>query len=99
MDTDFLPSWAVEQVEELIKAGPYGDGRVSVGLAFDALFLPKETVADLYQRCRQAGAKVITTHYCRGAIFGEFLALQFRHLYHLGEANWMERPTFHCGYA
>lgn len=71
MDTDFLPSWAVEQVEELIKAGPYGDGRVSVGLAFDALFLPKETVTDLYQRCRQAGAKVITTHYCRGAIFGE----------------------------
>ncbi|KAF3073627.1 5-methylthioadenosine/S-adenosylhomocysteine deaminase [Trichoderma lentiforme] len=71
VDTDFLPSWAVEQVEELIKAGPYGDGRVSVGLAFDALFLPKETVADLYQRCRQAGAKVITTHYCRGAIFGQ----------------------------
>lgn len=73
VDTDFLPSWAVEQVEELIKAGTYGDGRVSVGLAFDALFLPKETVADLYQRCRQAGAKVITTHYCRGAIFGEIL--------------------------
>ncbi|KAJ4863171.1 amidohydrolase family domain-containing protein [Trichoderma breve] len=57
VDTDFLPRWAVEQVEELIKAGPYGGGR--------------ETVTDLYQRCRQAGAKVITTHYCRGAIFGQ----------------------------
>ncbi|EHK25605.1 uncharacterized protein TRIVIDRAFT_167858 [Trichoderma virens Gv29-8] len=66
VNTEFLPSWAVEQVEQLIKAGPYGDGRVSVGLAFDALFLPKEIVTDLYQRCRQAGAKVITTHYCRG---------------------------------
>ncbi|KAL7933324.1 hypothetical protein V8C35DRAFT_328005 [Trichoderma chlorosporum] len=71
VDTEFLPSWAVEQVEELIKEGPYGDGRVSVGLAFDALFLPKEIVADLYQRCRQAGAKVITTHYSRGAVFGQ----------------------------
>lgn len=70
-DTDFLPSWAVEQVEELIKAGPYGNGRVNVGLAFDALFLPTEIVADLYKRVRQAGAKVITTHYVRNAVFGK----------------------------
>ncbi|EHK39606.1 uncharacterized protein TrAtP1_006897 [Trichoderma atroviride] len=71
MNTDFLPSWAVEQVEELIKAGPYGNGRVNVGLAFDALFLPTEIVADLYKRVRQAGAKVITTHYVRNAVFGQ----------------------------
>ncbi|KAM0249498.1 hypothetical protein ACHAQJ_009046 [Trichoderma viride] len=71
VNPEFLPSWAVEQVEELIKAGPYGDGRVNVGLAFDALFLPTEIVADLYKRVRQAGAKVITSHYCRGAIFGQ----------------------------
>ncbi|KAL6904997.1 hypothetical protein GGI43DRAFT_297736 [Trichoderma evansii] len=71
MNTDFLPGWAVEQVEELIKAGPYGDGRVSVGLAFDALFLPTEIVAGLYKRVRDAGAKVITTHYVRGAVFGQ----------------------------
>ncbi|KAL7926141.1 hypothetical protein ACQKWADRAFT_281869 [Trichoderma austrokoningii] len=71
MDTDFLPSWAVKQVEELIKAGPYGNGRVSVGLAFDALFLPTEIVADLYKRVRQAGAKVITTHYVRGVVLGQ----------------------------
>ncbi|RFU78679.1 hypothetical protein TARUN_3526, partial [Trichoderma arundinaceum] len=71
MSPEFLPSWAVDQVEELIKAGPYGNGRVNVGLAFDALFLPKETVTDLYKRVREAGAKVITTHYCRGAVFGQ----------------------------
>ncbi|KAM0453461.1 hypothetical protein ACHAPV_006243 [Trichoderma viride] len=74
-DTDFLPSWAVEQVEELIKAGPYGNGRVNVGLAFDALFLPTEIVADLYKRVRQAGAKVITTHYVRNAVFGQHSAV------------------------
>jgi hypothetical protein len=72
-NTDFLPNWAVEQVEELIKAGPYGDGRVNVGLAFDAVFLPTEIVADLYKRVRQAGVKVITTHYVRNAIFGKLL--------------------------
>ncbi|GFP56940.1 5-methylthioadenosine/S-adenosylhomocysteine deaminase [Trichoderma asperellum] len=71
VNTEFLPSWAVEQVEELIKAGPYGDGRVNVGLAFDALFLPTEIVAGLYKRVRQAGAKVITSHYTRGAVLGQ----------------------------
>jgi hypothetical protein len=70
LNPDILPSWAVDQAQELIKNGPYGNGRVSVGLAFDALFLPKETVTDLYQKCRRAGAKVFTTHYVRGAIFG-----------------------------
>lgn len=77
MDPDFLPSWAVEQVEELIKAGPYGNGRVRVGLAFDAWFLPKDVVKDLYTRVRQAGAKLITTHYARGAVFGEFCISSF----------------------
>ncbi|KAL6864020.1 Metallo-dependent hydrolase [Trichoderma novae-zelandiae] len=71
LNPDILPSWAVDQAEELIRNGPYGNGRVHVGLAFDALFLPKDIVTDLYQRCRQAGAKVLTTHYVRGAIFGQ----------------------------
>lgn len=46
-----------------------------MGLAFDALFLPTEIVADLYKRVRQAGAKVTTTHYVRGAIFGKYFYL------------------------
>ncbi|KAL7804958.1 Metallo-dependent hydrolase [Trichoderma aethiopicum] len=72
LNPDILPPWAVDQAEELISNGPYGEnGRVRIGLAFDALFLPKETVTDLFQRCRRAGAKVITTHYVRGAIFGQ----------------------------
>ncbi|KAL6892416.1 Metallo-dependent hydrolase [Trichoderma longibrachiatum] len=72
LNPDILPPWAVDQAEELISNGPYGEnGRVRIGLAFDALFLPKETVTDLYHRCRRAGAKVITTHYVRGAVFGQ----------------------------
>jgi hypothetical protein len=90
MDTDFLPSWAVEQAEELIKAGPYGNGRVNVGLAFDALFLPTEVVADLYKRVRQAGAKVITTHYVRNAVFGMFLSS----IIHSFPWLTVTRPTF-----
>ncbi|KAH6604618.1 hypothetical protein Trco_006325 [Trichoderma cornu-damae] len=80
LDPEMVPGWAVEQVEQLIKDGPYGDGRVTVGLAFDALFLPKDVVADLYARVRRAGAKVITTHYVRGPVLGESVSrgLAFR---------------------
>lgn len=70
MNPNFLPDWAVQQIEELTRAGPYGDGLVQMGLAFDAVFLPKQDVVNLYERCRQAGTKLITTHYARGAIFG-----------------------------
>lgn len=96
MNADFLPSWAVEQVEELIKAGPYGNGRVNVGLAFDALFLPTEVVADLYKRVRQAGAKVITTHYVRNAIFGKLFDPSIIHSFPLLTVI---RPTFGGGCA
>jgi hypothetical protein len=60
----------LKQVEELTSAAPFGDGRVHLGLAFDAYFLPKEIVVDLFERARRAGAKLITSHYVRGAILG-----------------------------
>ncbi|RHZ62452.1 uncharacterized protein CDV56_105925 [Aspergillus thermomutatus] len=71
VNSSLVPDWAVKQVEELTKAAPFGDGRVQLGLAFDALFLPKEIVADLYDKCRRAGAKLVTSHYARGAVFGQ----------------------------
>lgn len=65
-----LPSWALGQLEQLAKDGPFANGRVNIGLAFDAFFLPKKAVVDLYERSRQAGTKLITSHYARGAVFG-----------------------------
>jgi len=70
IDPNLLPEWVVDQVEELTKAAPFGGERVHMGLAFDGLYLPKEVVVDLYEKCRKAGAKLITSHYSRGVVLG-----------------------------
>ncbi|KAH8812267.1 hypothetical protein F5884DRAFT_784915 [Xylogone sp. PMI_703] len=71
-EESLLPDWVMKQLEELSKASPFGDGRVHLGLAFDAVYLPKELVVDLFERCRRAGIKLITSHYARGAVLGSF---------------------------
>ncbi|QKX57110.1 uncharacterized protein TRUGW13939_04218 [Talaromyces rugulosus] len=71
-DWEMLPDWLVNQLEELARAGPYGEGRVNIGLGFDALYIPKESVVSLFERARAAGVKLITMHYARGPIFGQF---------------------------
>lgn len=68
-----LPDWLVNQLEELARAGPYGEGRVNIGLGFDALYIPKESVVGLFERARAAGVKLITMHYARGPIFGKLM--------------------------
>ena len=70
MDEPLIPDWAVEQVESLTKSAPFGDGRVHLGLAFDAYSLPKEFVLDLFKRCREAGTKLISSHYTKGPFSG-----------------------------
>ena len=69
-DESLLPEWVMQQLDELLRTAPFGNGRVQLGLAFDALWLPKEIVVDLFERCRRGGVKVITSHYVRGATFG-----------------------------
>ncbi|PWY91812.1 Metallo-dependent hydrolase [Aspergillus sclerotioniger CBS 115572] len=61
-----LDDWVLNQLSDLATAAPFGDGRVQIGLAFDGLMLPKDTIVSLYDRARKAGVKVITTHYVRG---------------------------------
>ena len=61
-----LDDWVLNQLNDLTIAAPFGNGRVQIGLAFDGLMLPKDTVISLYDRARSAGVKVITTHYVRG---------------------------------
>jgi hypothetical protein len=74
-DWEMLPDWLVNQLEELARAGPYGEGRVNIGLGFDALYIPKESVVSLFERARAAGVKLITMHYARGPIFGKSILL------------------------
>ena len=63
MDSEYMPKWLFTQLSDLAKAQPFGDGRVRLGFAFDGLFLPKETVVDLFDKVRDMGVKLITTHY------------------------------------
>lgn len=70
-----LDDWVINQFEELGSQAPFGDGRVHLGLAFDGFMLPRDQVVSLYNKARELGTKVITSHYA-GLYFGEhFLAI------------------------
>jgi hypothetical protein len=70
MSQILLPDWVMNTLVELANNAPFGDGRVSLGFAFDGLFLPKEIVVDLFNKVKSLGIKLITTHYAPNAVFG-----------------------------
>lgn len=60
---NYLEPWMYEQLAKLGSRAPFGpNGRVMLGLAFDGWFLPKEMIADLFKKAKDAGAQLITTH-------------------------------------
>ncbi|KAF3928799.1 hypothetical protein ABW21_db0207483 [Orbilia brochopaga] len=67
---DILAPWFMEQFHKLAAGGPYADGRVSLGFAYDALFMPPEVNQQIFKSVRDAGAKIITLHWMRGPMFG-----------------------------
>jgi hypothetical protein len=60
----------ISTLESLAAESPFGDGRISLGFAFDAFFLPKELIVPLFDKVKALGIKVITTHYGRNVIQG-----------------------------
>jgi hypothetical protein len=71
MADNMFPEWMMETFSKLAGEGPFGDGRVEMGFAFDGYFLPKDTVVGLFETVKKAGIKTITSHYCRGAMLGK----------------------------
>lgn len=69
-ETELLPSWVFEQLDQLAKEQPFGQGRVHLGLGFDLVFLPKEVVVGLFEKIRTSGIKLITIHLARNAVTG-----------------------------
>lgn len=65
------PDWAVNQFTALAAKQPWGNGRVSLGLAFDSFYLPKDDVVALFNKTRSMGLKLITSHYVGNAILRE----------------------------
>lgn len=73
MAPSFMPEWAQSQLVELAAKQPFGHGRVSLGLAFDGYFLPKDEVVALFEQVRgPLGLKLITSHYVRNTFFGRW---------------------------
>ncbi|KAF7337821.1 Metallo-dependent hydrolase [Mycena venus] len=62
--------WSTKQLADLAASQPFGNGRVRLGLAFDAFYLPKEFVVSLYERARGLGVKLFTSHNLTNVGFG-----------------------------
>ncbi|KAG4424196.1 hypothetical protein IFR04_002600 [Cadophora malorum] len=60
--------WVLEVLDELAARSPFGNGRVSLGFAFDDLYLPKDVLAGIYGHVRSLGITVNTVHYVRSAM-------------------------------
>lgn len=82
---DIFPGYIMEKVGQWSKeAGPNGiSGRVHAGLGFDLFFLPKEMVQNVWTQAQQLGAKLITSHVCRNALFGMASTVQLLQSYDL----------------
>ena len=59
-----IPPWLFTQMEEFVRRAPFGDnGLVQIGFFFDSYFLPQATIADTFERVRNMGVKLITSHF------------------------------------
>ncbi|KAF9767547.1 hypothetical protein IL306_015276 [Fusarium sp. DS 682] len=62
LNPDMLAPWVMDEIQDLGNKGPFGNGRVTMGLAFDLWFLPEQVIQDLFKRAREAGLELATTH-------------------------------------
>ena len=60
----------MDAMEALAAKAPFGDGRVTLGFAFDGFFLPREVIVPLFEKVKSLGINTWTTHYGRNAIQG-----------------------------
>ena len=54
--------WVMQTFHELADKGPFGEGRVTLGFAFDLFFLPPEMIKGLFAEVKERGVKTITCH-------------------------------------
>ncbi|CVK97581.1 related to cytosine deaminase and related metal-dependent hydrolases [Fusarium mangiferae] len=76
MNPDMLAPWVMDEIQELGKKAPFGDGRVTMGLAFDLWFLPEQVVKDLFDRAREVGVELATTHAVSNPQMGSYDLVQ-----------------------
>jgi len=54
--------WVMQTFDKLADQGPFGDGRVTLGFAFDLFFLPAPMVKGLFAQVKSKGVRTITVH-------------------------------------
>lgn len=59
---DLFADWVMPLFHELADHGVFGDGRVSLGFAFDFWFLPAPMIKSLFADVKNRGIKTITCH-------------------------------------
>lgn len=62
MEASFIPPWGLDSLEELSRIAPFGQGRVTLAVAFDGWHLPKEVVVPMFSRIKAMGIEQITIH-------------------------------------
>jgi cytosine/adenosine deaminase-related metal-dependent hydrolase len=56
-----LEGWVMQTFSELAQQGPWADGRVTLGFAFDLYVLPPEMIKQLFAQVKNAGVRTITS--------------------------------------
>ncbi|KAF4502234.1 5-methylthioadenosine S-adenosylhomocysteine deaminase [Fusarium agapanthi] len=64
LDRSPQPDWLLPQMDSLAAKAPFGDDkRVQLGFFFDSYFLPENAISETLNRVKDAGVKIITSHY------------------------------------
>lgn len=61
-DPNLFEPWVMQTFDKLADQSPFGNGRVTLGFAFDLFFLPAPMVKEIFARVKAKGVKTITTH-------------------------------------
>lgn len=65
-----LEDWVMQTFNDLAKAGPFGNGRVTLGFACDLWFLPAPVLKGIFDQVKNAGVRTITVHDSRSLQMG-----------------------------
>lgn len=57
-----LENWVMRTFSELADQAPFGDGRVTLGFAYDLWFLPKDVIQRVFGQVKQKSIRTITCH-------------------------------------
>lgn len=62
LNQSFIAPFAFDALKNLAASAPFGNGRVTLGVAFDGWFLPHDMLRSLFEDIRSLGIRHITTH-------------------------------------